>query len=240
LFSLGGQIEITNYDDNKAIIAGIPVAINSDDRDREKVIWTGRAGYEIIPDYEAFVRGSYNTVDYDDAVDDRGIDRDSHGYEVVSGLRIDFGGLVFGDFFAGYLSQNIDDPALDTIGGPTYGAGLTWNPTGLTSVYFSTERHIEETTILGAAGSTETNINLTVDHELMRNLLLQFDGMLQRQHFKGLSRDDDIIELSVHANYLMNRRMNLLLGYTFEKEDSDLSTQDFQRNVVRIRFTLKI
>ena len=34
----------------------------------------GRAGYEIIPDYEAFVRGSYNTVDYDDAVDDLGID----------------------------------------------------------------------------------------------------------------------------------------------------------------------
>lgn len=239
-FSLGGEIQIMNFDDNVARVGGAPVVINGDDRDRETVIWSGRVGYEIIPDYEAFVRGSYNNRDYDDAVDDSGIDRDSQGYEVVSGLEVDFGGLIFGDFYAGFTSQNIDDSSLKTVAGPTYGAGLTWIPTGMTSVYFSAERHFEDTTLIGAAGSTETNLRLTVDHELMRNLLLQFDGGLSRNHFKGLRRDDDIMALSVHANYLMNRRMNLFLGYTFEKEDSDVSTQDFERNLVKIRFTLKI
>jgi hypothetical protein len=204
------------------------------------VEWSARVGYEIIPEYEAFIRGAYNDEQYDDAVDDGGLDRDSHGYEIVGGMEVDFNGIIFGDFYAGFMSQNADDPTLKTINGANFGAGLTWIPTGLTSVRLDMERHIEQTTIVGSAGSIETNIRLTVDHELTRNLLLQFNPEFSRRHFRGLSRDDDAFALSVHANYLMNRRINLFLGYTFEKEGSDVSTQDYERNLVRIQFKLKI
>lgn len=193
-----------------------------------------------MPDYEAFVVGSYNNRDYDDSVDDAGIDRDSHGYEIEAGLNVDFGGLVFGEFFAGYLAQNLDDPSLNSAKGPTFGAALIWNPTGLTTVRLNVDRSLAETTVAGASVNIETNFGLSVDHELLRNLLLQLDTRLSRGHFKGVSRDDDVIILSAHANYMMNRRMNLLLGYSFEKEESDINTQDYTRNIVRIRFTLKI
>jgi hypothetical protein len=232
-----GEINVTDYDDN---VTGLGVAINGDDRDRDKVLWSGRVGYEIMPGYEAFVRGTYNTVDYDDAVDDAGIDRDSHGYEVVSGLSVDFGGLIFGDFYGGYLSQNIDDPSLNNVKGLTYGAGLTWNPTGLTTVRLDIDRYLRETSLTGAAANKRTDFDLTVDHELLRNLLLQAETRLSQSHFKGLNRDDDLVVISAHANYLMNRRMNLFLGYSFEKEMSDVNTQDYERNIIRIRFTLKI
>jgi hypothetical protein len=53
--------------------------INQDDRDRWRYELGGRLGYEIVPQYEAFVRGSYNTIDYDDAADDAGFQRDSDG-----------------------------------------------------------------------------------------------------------------------------------------------------------------
>jgi len=235
--TVGAEFEDLNFHDNKNAFGA---TINEDDRDRDSVEFNVRVGYEIIPEYEAFIRGAYNDEQYDDAVDDGGLDRDSHGYEVVGGMEVDFNGIIFGDFFAGFMSQNADDSMLKTINGANFGAGLTWIPTGLTSVRLDVERHIEQTTIVGAAGSIETNIGLTVDHELLRNLLLQFDGDYERRHFKGLSRDDDSFALSVHANYLMNRRMNLFVGYTFETEASDLSTQDFDRNLVKIRFTLKI
>src|SRR3546814_5981286 len=107
-----------------------------------------RGGYEIMPSYEAFLRVTYNQRDYDSNVDDAGFNRDSDGYEAVAGVALDLSGVTFGDVYAGYMSQDYDDPALQDVDGPVVGAGVTWNPTALTSARLDVSRSEEHTSEL--------------------------------------------------------------------------------------------
>ncbi len=120
--------------------------INHDDRDRTVYVASLRAGYDLAPEYEGFARMSYNLRDYDSAVDDSGLERDSSGWRVDVGATADFTGVTFGEVFAGYLQQDYDDANLATIEGAHFGAAVTWNPSRLTTVGLRAERLVRETT----------------------------------------------------------------------------------------------
>ncbi len=51
---LDGSTDIYDYDDVQTSTG----TTNEDDRDRTVLTGTARVGYEIVPDYEAFLRGS--------------------------------------------------------------------------------------------------------------------------------------------------------------------------------------
>lgn len=233
--TVDGTVESFNFDDASAIVGGVPIDINNDDRDRYETEGTVRFGYEIIPDYEAFVRGAYNFRRYGADVDDAGFNRDSEGYEVVAGVAIDFGGLVFGDFFVGYAAQNFDDSALKTIDGATVGADMTWNVTPLTTVVGTITRTVEETTVAGASGSFSTALGLSVDHELLRNLLLGADAGVVRRDYEGFNRTDDTFNVGVDAKYMLNRHLYLSSAYGYRTRTSDAAGVDYDENLFLLR-----
>ncbi len=217
--------------------------IDNDDRDRNEYEVALRAGYEIVPDYEAFLRGSYNIRDYDQASDNNPtlpVDRDSDGYELVAGVAIDFGGITFGDFFLGYRSQDYDDANLDTVEGPVVGADITWNVTRLTTVVGSVSRLVEETiqrdaNEIPSSGRFFTTVALSADHELLRNLLLRGELSYSQDDFEGIDRSDDIFRAELGARYMMNRYVYLSGGYNFRLRESDVSAGDFAENAVFLR-----
>ena len=127
--TLGGTFDRLSFQDPDAIGGG---EINEHERDRNIYEGTLRVGYRIQPQYEAFVRGSYNERVYDGL--EGGVDRDSKGYGVAAGVEIDFGGIIFGDFFAGYRFQDYEDPTLDNLSGVGAGGEITWNVTKLTTI----------------------------------------------------------------------------------------------------------
>ena len=234
--SLEGTFDQFDFDD---VATSLGTIINNDDRDRDEIEGAVRVGYEIIPDYEAFVRGAYNIRDYDSDVGDdpaNPLDRDSDGYDVVAGVRIDFGGITFGDFFAGYRSQDFDDPTLASVNGPTIGADITWNVTPLTTIVGGVSRVVRETTTTDSAGNNSsarffTTAALSADHELLRNLLLGARLSASQDDFEGIERTDEIYRAGINATYMLNRHLYISGGYDFRMRNSDVSSQDFKDNV---------
>ena len=163
------ELQQLDFDDVGTLAGGI---INNDDRDRDRDVYTAKMSYEIQPRYDAYLKYEYNEIEYDESFDDAGFDRSSDGYRALAGIAIDLTGLLVGDFYAGYQEQEYDDAALDDIDDYTFGAELTWNPTGLTTVTLSAERLIQETTVTAASGYLSSNLGFRVDHELRRNILL--------------------------------------------------------------------
>ena len=145
-------------------------------------------------------------------------------------MAVDFGGLLFGDFFAGYTQRDFDDSRLSTIDGPDFGVDLTWYVTPLTTIVGSASRTIEETTILGASGYFASRGALSIDHELLRNLLILLDGGFQNNDYEGITRSDDIVTARAEARYLINRHAYLSGSYRFRRRDSDAINQDFTDN----------
>lgn len=233
---LTGLFQRFDYQDVPRRAAGLP-DINNDDRDRNRYEGSLQVNYEIVPDYSAFVRGGGNVEDYDDGVDDNGFNRDNHGYDVVAGAEIDFGGIVFGNFFAGYSWTNRDDPALSDFSGYNVGADITWNVTRLTTITGTVERQISDTTLRGASGSFVTTAGVVVDHELLRNLIVSLNASGQQNDFEGIDRTDYNFAGGLAVDYFINRYFFVGALYEHRERLSEGALQgtDFSVNIAGVR-----
>jgi hypothetical protein len=207
--------------------------IDNNDRDRNVYSTPIRLGYEMSPGYEAFVRVAPNIRRYDETPDLDGQDRDSWGYQATGGLAVDFGGITFGEIYGGYMQQFYSDSDLDNVATPTFGGSITWNATTLTTVILAGERSVLETTAAGASSYISTAGELTVDHELLRNVILSAGGSVTNNDYQGISRTDWYYGGNARVRYLLNRNLYLSAGYTYRHRNSD-AADDFTQNLIRI------
>lgn len=214
------------YDyDNGTLLNGAP-DIN-DDRDRDDRALKLRVGRELSSAYAGFIEIRAGETEYDQQVDQGGFERSSDYYQLLAGTTIDLSGVIFGEVYLGYRDQEYDDPAFVSVDGLAFGADVTWNPSGLTTLNFSGSREIDSTTIVGASGIEDTRFGLTIDHELQRNLIISLAASTETEDFEGLDREDDIQQYAASVRYLMNRNLQLSAGFEHRKRDT--SGIDFPR-----------
>lgn len=227
---VGGEYQTLDYDDVRSVSGLI---IDNDDRDRDRRELSIKLGYDYLPEYTAYVRTTFNDVNYDDALDGNGFNRDSDGYSVSVGSDLDLSGVLYGNIFVGYESQEYDDAALKDVDGLMGGASLTWLPSQMTTVTGSITRSIEETTLNSASGIFSTEARLVVDHELLRNLLLQARLSVADDNFEGLDRNDDYFSTGIGATYMLNRHFYIMMDYDHSQRDSDSVTNinDFSEDI---------
>jgi hypothetical protein len=220
-FAEAGVQIITLDFDNAMSLTG---PINNDDRDRDSIEFTVRGGRQLSSDYSGFVEVRAEQIDYDQEFDDDGRRRSSDTVEILAGTTLDLAGRWFGEVFAGYRSRDYDDPMFQTADGATFGADVTWNVTGLTTLNFSGSREIDSTTIVGASGIEVTRFGIEVDHELLRNLIISLAAVASTENFEGIDRDDDIQRFAAQAKYMMNRNLYLTGGVEHRKRDTSPAT----------------
>ena len=230
IVDLGGEYQTLDFDDVRSSNGNV---IDNDDRDRNRREGSLKVGYEYLPEYTAYVRTSINSIDYDDEIDGNGFNRDSDGYTFSVGTDLDLSGVLFGNLFVGYEKQKYDDRLLNNTKGVSGGASLTWLPSQMTTVSGSLTRSIEETTLNAASGVFSTSANLVVDHELLRNFLLQARLNVSENNFEGISRKDTDFGSGIGARYMLNRHFHLLLDYDYLQRNSDSVTNinDFSENI---------
>jgi len=231
LLESGGEVDRLGYDNVGTEDGGI---IIYDDRDRAIYAGNLKMGYEFMPGYTAFARGEVDYRRYDDlCCGSNPVDRDSQGYLIEVGTDFDVTAVLFGDVAIGYRSQDYDDPGFDTIGDVAGRASLAWNPTGLTTVSASITRgEVIETTLSGSAAIFETAGRVTVDHELLRNLLLQAAVSVGDEDYQDIDRSDTYVRGGFGAKYLMNRYIQLDLSYDYLSRGSDAQGADFTNNTI--------
>ena len=229
------EVSHRNYDD-ASIVTGIQ---NNDDRDRIRVGGGVEVGYEFLDGYEAFVRGQADQVTYDDSVDDQGVERDSVGLAGLAGVRFDLTRIITADLGIGIVSRDYEDPTLETLTGVTAEATATWSVTPLTTLVFSLERDIEETTQNGASGAFATKGEIEVVHSLRRDVLVSaFINAVDRD-FEGGARQDRSVGVGVGAEWAMNRNLTLAGRYEHGDRDSTRIGEDYKQNLFTIALTTK-
>lgn len=231
---LDGDFNQYNFENDETDAGTI---LDNSGRDRNEYKVTARVGYEIIPEYEAFLRTALNERDYDNEVSAGGANRDSKGYEVVAGTALNLGGKTKGEIFAGYLQQNYDSAALEDIGGVQYGADVLWSVTGLTSVKLGVAREVQETVQTGSSGYISTLYSARVEHEILYNLLAGIKASYNVNDYEsttGTDRSDDIVGAGAELKYLLNRHASVVTSYNYTNRDSNLQGQDYNQSVVMI------
>lgn len=210
--------------------------VNNDDRDRDEIVGSLRASYEVSPAFSVFGEGRYREINYDNFDDNLGgggvARRDSEGFDALVGTSFDLGALARGEVGVGYTEQDYDSALIPNVDGFIYEGGVEWFVTDLTTVNLSGARGVEETTINNSAGFLSTSVALGVDHELRRNILVGADVNYSNSDYEGINRDDDVIGLGVDGTYLLNRNFRVSLEYDFESRESNAAASDYDTNSV--------
>jgi hypothetical protein len=205
-----------NYKDVKNI-AGTGV-VDQDFRDRNELYYGAKAEYAVSPDTAVYASALGNKKDYDTNV--ATLDRSSDGYVVGVGANFDISELARGDVQVGYMKQSYDQATFKSISGFNASGRVEWFPTQLTTVGVNGSRTIEEAVAPGSPGYVSNNIGASIDHELLRNVLLSASYSHGKDNYEQIDRDDKRDNLSATATYLLNRRVGLFLTYNYLKQSS--------------------
>jgi hypothetical protein len=206
------------------------------DQNRDIIQPHARVSYQFSPGYQAYVEGIYDERDFDLPVDRSNFDRSSHGYRVRGGVATPISHLLQGSVFVGYLDQRFIDPLPD-VSGLDFGADVAWYVTQLTTIRLAGERLVNDTTFAGASAMEDSTVRVSVDHEFLRNLLLHASVSYTDSRFRGIGRDDRIIDAGVGADYFMNPYLSAGARYAHQSRDSDDLGQSFSDNIFTVGIT---
>ena len=216
---LSARADSRVYDYKDGVTLGGTI-VDQDNRDRTVSSLTGRGDYAVSPDTAVFVQLTGNSRDYDTATSALLPARDSEGYEALVGANFEVGALSRGEIAIGYISQSFDEAAYDEISGFGARAQLEWFPTQLTTVTGTASRTIEDAGIAGTGGYLSSAVGVQIDHELMRNVLLNANLTLAKDEYEGIDRDDDRLTASVGGTYLLNRAVGISLAASHFEQSS--------------------
>ena len=215
-------------------------------RDRWEYGGRARLGYQLSPRIGTFVQGNYSWREYDEsqAIGGEFEKRDNQGWRAAIGTDIDITNILFGEVSLGYSERNFDSDAYRDTSGFGGNGSLTWNVTPLTSIIATASSEILETTVVSeddtADGNLQNAVGLEVQHELLRNVLLNGTVDYTRDDFQGTNRTDNIFGAGAGVSYLLNRNLTLDATYRFTKRDSDDNDAEFDRNIVLVGFTARL
>jgi hypothetical protein len=235
--TLDGQVTNYDYTDVPNAAGGF---IPNTDRSRDEYSGTARVGYELQPLLEAFVKGEYSDRSYDHKIATDGYERSSTGYSLLAGVAMDFGGVTFGEIGVGYMSRDYDDARFGTVSGFTANASVTWNVTPLTTLKLAGQRTIEETITFASPGFIGNVGTFTVDHELLRNLLLNGFARVSYNEYQDVGRNDTVVGGGAGATYLLNRYANVSVNFSHTNQDSSSSILNYTQNLGLVRLTLQM
>jgi hypothetical protein len=218
-----------SYDPLELVGGGIE---SQNDRDRWQNKASTELSYDMTENFQPFVRAGYNWRTY---TADNTLSSDGQNIDV--GSRMDFGGIITAEAYAGWLRQNYFnfEPGGDDVQTPDFGGDILWNVTGLTSIEFKLSRSIEETDFTGFSSYIASGGEVTVTHELRRNLLVDAHFGYTGLDYQGAFRHDDYYDSGVGARYFINRNLYADATYDYERRGTDATDENFNRHVLLTR-----
>jgi hypothetical protein len=203
------------------------------DKDRDTLDLGARLIYALSPRFTPFVQIGYTIENFDDAVDDTGVDRDQQKYSAVIGGRVLITELLLAELSGGVSYINFDDSSLNSRVAPVGNAELTWNITPLTSIIGLASISQDPTTQEGSSSRIRSSIGVRVEHELLSNLLVFGEAGYRNDTYQDSSRTDNRFRAGVGGEFLLNSYLSFTARYAFDYRESNV-VDDFTRNLVLI------
>lgn len=198
--------------------------INQDNRDRDVLRGTVHYEYGVTPDTSVSGEISYTKTNYDKPLTLLIPNRDSDEWNALVGLSFDLSALVRGSVAAGYVRRTFDAANYKKASGLSVAARLEYFPTELTTVTFAARREVEDANVLESSAYFANSAALRVDHELLRNLILNAAGEYEIDDYFGVPGRVKIFRGYGGARYMVNNVLSLVGELRYAKRSSSVPT----------------
>ena len=192
------------------------VIIPETERNNVNTNYSARVDYALSPDVSLFVNLQTNKRTYGNLAL-----YESTGNTVSLGTSFDLNHLARGEVELGSQSQNYKKSGLGKQSSSYARAKVLYFPTELTTVTGTASRSYVDTPYLGAnTTSLQTQLGLSVDHELLRNLILSANLLHSKYEYQGVVREDKSDSFGFGARYYLSRRTYVKVDYAYQKYDA--------------------
>jgi hypothetical protein len=232
LWTLSAAFNYDRFDFDDTMLTGGGTIANGD-RNRNAWQVTGKAAYEVTPGRTLFGQVTYDRRDFDQLLDRNGIDRSSDGYRLDLGASAMLSPVIRATFYAGLLQQNHAAPLRD-VSTVDFNLELDWFVTELFTGHLYAARLVEDTTVAGASSIDVRRIGVSLDYELLREIVLQPYLRYDNEKFVGLARTDRTFSAGLEGRYLLNQHLAAYAGYAFQQRDTNATGRDFTSNVFTV------
>jgi hypothetical protein len=211
--------------------------IDNSTRNRNETTLQARLALGLTDHYEIFLDGRYNRRKYD--VSSTSF-RNSHGYEVRTGMAMNITGITRGDIFVGHMNRNYDGTGFQNINALNYGGSLLWNITEITSLRAQMDRQVLETSLANLSGLVRTGASVEIEHSPRENIIYQANVEMNEDAYRGAnaaSRDNTTYRAGLGADYKMNPNMTAGLNYDYIRRDfKQTGLQGYNNNQIMFSF----
>lgn len=222
-----------DFADTKTL-GGAP--LDQDYRDRKVYRFSGRGEYLFGADSAVFVQATFRRTRYDDRTSIL-TDRTSRETRIVAGMVMDVTPIIRTAVGIGYADRRYDQPGIRPVRDVVADLRIDYNVTRLSTFSLVGSRGIEEAIVPNAAGYVASRIGARIDHELLRNVMLNLSVDYQRDSFKGIARRDRFVRIGTSAAYTMSRNVALTptLEYIRRRSEGVFAGPNFRE----VRFALR-
>lgn len=215
------------------LIGGLPLDLSF----RNDNIYRGfvEADYDFLSHYEAFVRATYTSDQYENEFDFAGIHRSSTDEAYDGGLKLLLANDIQGQVYLGYLSNHYDQHQINPlsgllnrvpdVSGLDFGASLTWFPTDALSLHLATQRTLSDTTIPGASVGDDKGVTLSGEYILTRRWHFTLAGSFDDARYNTIPTDEFFRTVSFGAGtkWFISHNVQMTLAYTYSKRWSNVN-----------------
>jgi hypothetical protein len=222
--TLRGEVDRTDFQQTQA--SSVPRgSLNNTD-----LIAALRGTYNLSAGVKPFVEIQADARKYDAPSQDTSttlVSHDTTGGALKSGVTLDFGPLLTGEASTGYGIETPSSHLLQTLRAYTIDENLIWSPTRQTRITFSTVTAIEPSLTSGASGAVSRTVGVKLADDIFRNLTVDLGGSYLDRHYTGITRTENLAEITSGLTWKINPKMQTFVRGTFDSFTSSARTDDF-------------
>jgi hypothetical protein len=191
---------------------------------------TARLGMWVTPQINAFVQGGYDWRRYDASI------FDSQGYRVVAGLATSQIGLLQGEIYGGYQSQDYENGTIGSNSSSVYGGRLSYFPTEYWTIRAVVDQSLGVSTVassqsLVGTAMTVTTASLETTWGLWRDWTVSGRVAYNHAEYVDSLREDNAWIAGVRIGYQLWANLGITFDYTYTNLDSNAALASYERNM---------
>jgi len=196
--------------------------------------------YRLQPKTHALFGVDYAMTDFDSELSVR----DSNQYRLWTGLVWKATQKTTGKVRVGFAKRDYDEEAIDDFTGANWEGAVQWSPTAQALIDVATSRKAEDTS--GGAGDYILTDNFYAGwtHKWIPRVASKASVSYSNRDYENhpASRSDDEVRVALTVNYkipLANRRewLSIGAGIASSQRDSNINTEDYDRNIFSLTFS---
>lgn len=185
---------------------------------RNRAVYRGSGVYEyaISPSISVYAQAIYDKTNYDENFIGTQPNRDSKGFNLLSGTNFDLAGLARGSIGIGYSKrQYLASYFYRSAQGLSAQVKVELFPNELTTVGLTVQRQLQDVSLSNNSAYWENRLEATADHELRDNLILSASAEAARRKYVKTTDLVNVYQFQLNGRYEASRGLGFTAGIAY-------------------------